>query len=134
MFSTIFNSVKRIIPRISETELLALRSGTTCIDREIFKGNVSISSKLTDNTFEITNKFIEFDKKADDLHKKYGETKVYPNPNHTEILDYLGKNKFRILRRLTKKPVIALGGFSKENIRKLKLLCCDGFSGISYFK
>ena len=48
--------------------------------------------------------------------------------------NYLGKNKFRILRRLTKKPVIALGGFSKENIRNLKLLCCDGFSGISYFE
>lgn len=94
MFSTIFKSVKRIIPRISETELLALRSGTTSIDREIFKGNVCISSKLSDSTFETTNKFIEFDKRADDLHKKYGETKVYPNPNHTEILDYLGKNKF----------------------------------------
>lgn len=94
MFSTIFNSVKRIIPRISETELLALRSGTTSIDREIFKGKVCISSKLSDNTFETTNKFTEFNKKADDLHNKYGDTKVYPNANHTEILDYLGKNKF----------------------------------------
>ena len=32
----IFRSVKKLIPRISDTEMIALQSGTTSIDREIF--------------------------------------------------------------------------------------------------
>ena len=40
MNSFIFNSVKNIIPKISETELIALRSGGTHIDRYIFIGKV----------------------------------------------------------------------------------------------
>ena len=34
----IFNAVKRLIPKISDTELIALKSGTTSIDRELFEG------------------------------------------------------------------------------------------------
>ena len=41
MYNLIYKNVKKIIPRISETELLALRSGTTSIDREIFLGKVN---------------------------------------------------------------------------------------------
>ncbi len=48
--------------------------------------------------------------------------------------NYLGMYKFKILRRSTRKSVIALGGISKENISILKLLDCDGFSGISFFE
>tara|TARA_B100000989_G_scaffold88647_1_gene64092 strand:- start:981 stop:1508 length:528 start_codon:yes stop_codon:yes gene_type:complete len=48
--------------------------------------------------------------------------------------NYLGINKFSIKTKLTKKKIIALGGVSKENLKKLKLLKCDGFSGISYFE
>ena len=36
----LFNKVRNIIPKISETELIALRSGTASIDRSIFKGKV----------------------------------------------------------------------------------------------
>ena len=48
--------------------------------------------------------------------------------------NFLGMNRFRILRKLTKKKVVALGGVSKENERKIKLLKCSGISGISYFE
>ena len=48
--------------------------------------------------------------------------------------NYLGINKFNIKTKLTKRKIIALGGVSKENLKKLKLLKCDGFSGISYFE
>ena len=48
--------------------------------------------------------------------------------------NYLGINKFKIKTKLTKRKIIALGGISKENLKKLKLLKCDGFSGISYFE
>ena len=48
--------------------------------------------------------------------------------------NYLGIYKFKLLNNLTKKKVIALGGISKRNKNKIKMLSCYGFSGISYFK
>ena len=48
--------------------------------------------------------------------------------------NYLGINKFRLLSFLCKKPVIALGGVSNNNLKKLKLTNCDGFAGISFFE
>ena len=48
--------------------------------------------------------------------------------------NYLGINKFKLMAKLTKKKVVALGGISKENINKLKLLNDTEFAGISYFE
>ena len=48
--------------------------------------------------------------------------------------NYLGINKFRLLSKLTYLKAIALGGISKTNLKKLKLLNCHGFAGISYFE
>ena len=48
--------------------------------------------------------------------------------------NYLGIYKFLNMKKLTKKKIITLGGISKFNIRRLKLLDCFGFSGISYFE
>ena len=48
--------------------------------------------------------------------------------------NYLGFNKFNILKKQTKQKVIALGGISKFNLKRLKILNCYGFCGISYFK
>ena len=48
--------------------------------------------------------------------------------------NYLGINKFKLISNLTKKKVVALGGISKENINKLKLLNSNEFAGISYFE
>ena len=48
--------------------------------------------------------------------------------------NYLGINRFKIISNLTKKKVIALGGISKKNIYKLKLLNSSDFAGISYFE
>jgi len=48
--------------------------------------------------------------------------------------NFLGINKFKILNNYTKKKIIALGGVSKTNIKKLNLLICFGFDGISYFE
>ena len=48
--------------------------------------------------------------------------------------NYLGIYKFKNLASLTKKKIIALGGISKMNEKKLKVLNCYGFSGISYFE
>ena len=40
MYRIIFNNVKRLIPKISDTELIAVRSGGTSIDKDIFSGYV----------------------------------------------------------------------------------------------
>ena len=50
------------------------------------------------------------------------------NPN------YLGLNKFKIISKYTKKNVVALGGVTKENSKKLKLINISRFAGISYFE
>ena len=48
--------------------------------------------------------------------------------------NYLGINRFKLLSQLSTKKIIALGGISSVNLKKLKLLNCFGFAGISYFE
>ena len=48
--------------------------------------------------------------------------------------NYLGINKFKLLSNFTQKEVVVLGGISKKNLRKLKILNQSKFAGISYFE
>ena len=48
--------------------------------------------------------------------------------------NYLGMNKFKSFSLLSKKPLIALGGISINNLKKLNLIDCAGFAGISFFE
>ena len=48
--------------------------------------------------------------------------------------NYLGINRFKLISNFTKKKVVALGGISKTNIKKLRLLNSSEFAGISYFE
>jgi len=48
--------------------------------------------------------------------------------------NYLGINKFKLISKLTKKKVVALGGISYANLKKLKLLRNQDFAGISFFE
>ena len=48
--------------------------------------------------------------------------------------NYLGINKFKILSNFTKSEVVALGGISKKNVKKICLLNNQSFAGISYFE
>ena len=48
--------------------------------------------------------------------------------------NFLGINKFKLLSNLTNKKVVALGGISKKNLKKLKLANCFMFAGISFFE
>jgi len=47
--------------------------------------------------------------------------------------NYLGLNKFKLLTNLTQKEIICLGGINEKNIKKLSLINCQGFAGISFF-
>ena len=48
--------------------------------------------------------------------------------------NYLGINRFKLLSVLSKKPLIALGGIKNNNLKKLNLVNCLGFAGISFFE
>ena len=48
--------------------------------------------------------------------------------------DFLGLHQFNYLSYKNKTNILALGGISKNNIRKLKLLYTKGFGGIRMFK
>ena len=48
--------------------------------------------------------------------------------------NFLGLNKFNLLSNYSRKDVIALGGISKENIKKINLTRSIGFAGISFFR
>lgn len=92
VYRLLFNRVKKIIPKISETEIIALKSGGTHIDRELFNGKIDykklyapilkydMSDKLKNNT--------------DELLKKAGQAPIYPNKNINDIMSFLGKNGF----------------------------------------
>ena len=41
LYSKLFHGIKRILPKISETEIIALKSGGTSIDRDIFQGRIN---------------------------------------------------------------------------------------------
>ena len=59
---------------------------------------------------------------------------IFFSSNFRKNKYYLGFYRFKILQSLTRKKVIALGGISKANEKKIKLLSCKGISGISYFE
>ena len=59
--NSIFRFTKRIIPQISDTELIALRSGTTSIDRDIFRGTVPIKKEAKPFGFEEQNLYNKLD-------------------------------------------------------------------------
>ena len=48
--------------------------------------------------------------------------------------NFLGINKFKNLSNLTNKKIIALGGISNDNLKKLNLTKVFGFAGISFFE
>lgn len=56
---------------------------------------------------------------------------IFKMEKKTSFLDIY---KFNILSKFINKKVIALGGINKKNIKKIKIINCHGFAGISYFK
>lgn len=83
----VFSFIKNKIPKISSTELIALRSGTSSIDRDILKGKLTFPK-----TPITTNKFPK--EKLDALLKTYDGSRIYPNDNQNKWVEYLAKNKY----------------------------------------
>ena len=70
------------------------------------------------------------------IKEKQGVDTIFISPlfklNKTN--KFLDINKFNLLSKLTKKKVVALGGINEKNIKKIKLLNCDGFAAIKYLR
>lgn len=93
LYKFIFNRVKKIIPKISETEIIALRSGGTSIDRELFTGKIDYKKLYSPlSTIHTTPDIMN--KKIKELLEKTGETPIYPNKNINNIMSFLGTNGF----------------------------------------
>lgn len=95
MYKRLFINVKKIIPKISETEIIALKSGGVSIDREIFKGRVNYKKLLNGKNINKINKNEEhFIKSTNELLKQIGEDNIYPSKEISRTMSYLGKNGF----------------------------------------
>lgn len=87
MYNFFFQYIKKKLPKISPTELTALRSGNTSLDRSILEGTIEYpkpfkySKKINDETL---NK----------LFSHYDNSCIYPNNNNNKYIEYLAKNKF----------------------------------------
>ena len=68
------------------------------------------------------------------IKEKQGVDIIFLSSIFKKNKNYLGINKFKLFSKLTNKTIIALGGISNLNLKKLNLLNCFGFAGISYFE
>lgn len=92
MYTRLFSYVKSIVPRISETELIALRSGTTSVDRMLFQGKVSIPAY---NLKLPTDEKQYLESNVNNVIKKFGqEQQVFPSPFIKDIISTMAQNKF----------------------------------------
>ena len=87
MYRLLFNFVKRRLPRISDTELIALRSGNTSIDRQILEGKVEFPAKFNYKN-KFSNRTLEY------LLKNFDNSVIYPNNNQNKWINHLAKNKY----------------------------------------
>jgi thiamine-phosphate pyrophosphorylase len=68
------------------------------------------------------------------IKEKQGVKKIFISSLFKKNKNFLGINKFKILSRMTRINVVALGGISKSNSKKLNFLDQSDFAGISYFE
>jgi len=92
MYRFIFNRVKKIIPKISDTEIIALKSGGTSIDRELFKGRMDYQKLFSLVTKHNIPKETEI--KMEEILQKRGSSPIYPSKDINDIMQDLGKNGF----------------------------------------
>jgi thiamine-phosphate pyrophosphorylase len=68
------------------------------------------------------------------IKEKQGVKKIFISSLFKKNKNFLGINKFKILSNLTRTNVVALGGISKSNLKKLNFLDRSDFAGISFFE
>ena len=91
MYRYAFALVKNIIPKISETEIIALKSGGVSIDRELFSGKVDYS-KLHKPLLKSDDPKME--EETNDLLRETGTANIYPHKNIHTLMKRLGDAGF----------------------------------------
>lgn len=91
LYRQAFTIVKNILPKISETEIIALKSGGVSIDRELFNGKVDYPNlyKPIPQPEEDSMK-----NKTIDLLDSVGRENVYPKKNIHNVMKKLGESGF----------------------------------------
>lgn len=95
MYRFIFNRIKPIIPKISQTEMIALRSGGVAIDRDIFSGEFKLSDLKKKVNLDYDKDLINYStpsviKSVNKLNKNGN----YDFKYHRDVMKILGKHKF----------------------------------------
>jgi len=87
--SKFFNLAQKLLPRISKTELIALRSGTVSVDREIMSGKVNMN-----NLLQLDNKKTCYlDNELIDMCSKLQHEEVFNGTMNQKVLKNLCENK-----------------------------------------
>jgi len=98
----------------------------------------SFNNRTNHLSFSYKKKFLiigsAHNNKEINIKEKQGVNIIFLSSIFKKNKNYLGINRFKLLSKLTNKKIVALGGISKFNLKKLKLTCCYSFAGISFFK
>jgi len=94
MYSRLFTNVKKIIPKISETELIALRSGGVSVDRDIFSGKINYDKLKKDNHTPNVQHNTDMIDKTRNILRKYGDKPLYPSNIINNVVEDLGNMGF----------------------------------------
>lgn len=86
MYRKLFQYVKQKIPRISDTEMIALRSGDTSLDRQILQGKVTLPVPVS-----TAKKYPESHLKH--LFERFDYENIYPNDNDNKWVHELARKK-----------------------------------------
>ena len=68
------------------------------------------------------------------IKEKQRVDKIFLSSLFKKNKNFLGIYKFKLLSKITKKNIVALGGISKKNLKKFKMLKIKDFAGISFFE
>ena len=88
MYKLLFNFIKRKLPKISDTEMIALRSGGVSIDQDILKGKINYPVPFNGE------KKIFNTNQVDNFLKTYECKPLYPNNDDNFWIKELGKKKY----------------------------------------
>lgn len=94
----LFAQVKKKIPKISDTELIALNCGDTSVDRAILMGKSNVKDYVKHSYGFYRDNYVFSSDKVTHLLKDYEtkpfDEKLYPNANNNYWIQRLAKEKF----------------------------------------
>ncbi len=98
----------------------------------------SFNKSLKHLCYKLKTKFLiigsAHDIKEIRIKEKQKITQIFISSLFKKEKNYLGLYKFRILSKMTKIKIVALGGINKNNIKKVVALNIAGFAAIDFFK